>query len=128
MGSVGPVTRYVPGDLPDWPPEPWHFPGILWRLPYWPVRLYLHAGDRLLFRLWELSRPLMWRLEDAMGSTYSSDGLVGPGSSGAASPTIPDDPYLPGVLVSDTDWAERLGIEPEDDPRVCSIEHPERGA
>jgi hypothetical protein len=61
------ADRYSAPDLPDWPARPWAFPVILWTVPYWPVRLYLHAGDRVLFWLWWQSRPFMWRLADLLG-------------------------------------------------------------
>lgn len=44
--------------------EPWRMPRDLWRLPWYPVRLYLHAADRVLFALWWWSRPGMYWLED----------------------------------------------------------------
>jgi len=59
------TAEYRPEDLPDWGPI-WAFPAILWRVPYWPVRLYLHAGDRVLFWLWWQSRAVVWRIADVL--------------------------------------------------------------
>lgn len=61
------VSGYTPDEFPDWTDRPWEFPGILWRLPYWPVRLYLHAGDRVLFEVWWRSRRAVWWLSDRLG-------------------------------------------------------------
>lgn len=54
--------------MTDFPPRrklvPWGVARVLWQLPWYPVRLYLHFWDKVLFQLWLVSRRPMWWLED----------------------------------------------------------------
>jgi hypothetical protein len=44
---------------------PWALPrAVYYATPWAWVRLYARAGDWALFQLWNLTRPIMWALED----------------------------------------------------------------
>lgn len=70
--------------------RPWAFPRRLWTIPWWPLRLYLHVGDRLLFLLWWHTVPVLWRLEEAAGvnsAAILAARHTGGGATGAADGT-----------------------------------------